>query len=63
MAVAMAEVFGLPTNHIEGDKSASGGATRPYNAHLDTSRLEEMGVSHRTPFKTGIKPVLERFLT
>ncbi|XP_041359404.1 methionine adenosyltransferase 2 subunit beta-like [Gigantopelta aegis] len=63
MAVDMAEVFGLPTNHIQRDKSASGGAIRPYNAKLDISRLEHMGITQRTPFKTAIKCVLERFMT
>ncbi|WP_114810331.1 dTDP-4-dehydrorhamnose reductase family protein [Paraburkholderia kururiensis] len=34
---------------------------RPYNCHLDSSRLEALGIGRRTPFDTGIRDVLRAF--
>ena len=62
MAIAMATVFNLPTNHIQGDKLPSGGATRPYNANIASTRVEELGLGRRTPFKEGILDVLKPFI-
>lgn len=61
MAVAMAEAFSLPTNHIQADRNPSGGATRPYDAHLDCSRAQSLGIGQRTPFKSTIREILEPF--
>lgn len=61
MAIAMAEVFNLTTNHIQADKTPSVGAPRPYDAHLDTSRVEGLGICRRSKFREGIKPILEKF--
>ncbi|CAG5133404.1 unnamed protein product [Candidula unifasciata] len=61
MAVTMAELFGIPTQHIIADTKPATGAPRPFDCHLDCSRMEELGATKRTPFKVGIKPVLERF--
>lgn len=61
MAVIMAKSFGIPTAHLVADSTA-GGANRPYDAHLDCSRVEELGIVRRTPFEEGIKPVLEPFV-
>ncbi|XP_076467753.1 methionine adenosyltransferase 2 subunit beta-like [Babylonia areolata] len=61
MAVAMAKAFSLSPDHIQADKTPSGGATRPYDAHLDLSRVEELGICSRSKFSEEIKPVLEKF--
>ncbi|KAK7495281.1 hypothetical protein BaRGS_00013463 [Batillaria attramentaria] len=61
MAVAMAEAFGIPKGHIKADKNPSGGAPRPYDAHLDSSRVESLGICKRSKFKDRIRPALERF--
>ena len=34
---------------------------RPHNCHLDSSRLEALGIGRRTPFDTAIRQVLARF--
>ena len=34
---------------------------RPHNCHLDSSRLEALGIGRRTPFDTAIREVLTRF--
>jgi len=61
MAVVMATVFGLPTDHIESDKAPSGGAPRPFNSHLDCARVKSLGFGYTTPFKDGIMDVLRPF--
>ncbi|XP_070554425.1 methionine adenosyltransferase 2 subunit beta-like isoform X1 [Ptychodera flava] len=63
MASTMCEIFDLPTHHIVADKEPSKGAPRPYNAHLDRSRLEGIGITtHSILFKDGIKECLKPFL-
>ena len=34
---------------------------RPHNCHLDSSRLEALGIGRRTPFDTAIRQVLKKF--
>ena len=58
MAKAMAEAFDIPTARIVADKTDSGGAKRPFDAHLDSSRLVDLGICHRRPFKEAIKECL-----
>ena len=59
MAVAMAEAFGLPTSHIKADSSDAGGATRPYDAHLNPTKVEKLGICHRKKFKDAVKECLK----
>lgn len=61
MAVTMATVFGIPTSHIEADKTPATGAKRPYNTQLDCSRIEQLGIVKRTKFAEEIKKVLSPF--
>ena len=58
VAVIMAEAFDFPTNHIKADTSDAGGATRPYDAHLDAAKLEKLGICHRRSFKDAVKECL-----
>ena len=58
MAVVMAELFSLPTDHIIGDKQESAGAPRAYNSKLECSRLKSLGLGHQTTFGEGIRPYL-----
>jgi dTDP-4-dehydrorhamnose reductase len=34
---------------------------RPHNCHLDSDRLEALGIGRRTPFDTAIRQVLVKF--
>jgi S-adenosylmethionine synthetase len=65
MAVTMATVFNLPTNHIQADKVApsGGGALRPFDSHLSCARLEALGIGRRTQFKDAIRDVLSPYFT
>lgn len=61
MAMAMATAFGLPTEHILADRSPSGGATRPYDAHLDCTKVSNLGIGQQSLFKKSIKLILDKF--
>ncbi|KAL4230209.1 Methionine adenosyltransferase 2 subunit beta [Mactra antiquata] len=61
MAVTMGTVLGLSTDHIEKDMSGMGGASRPDNAQLDCSRVEQLGIVKRTKYSSAIGDVLKSF--
>ncbi len=61
MAIAMAEAFGLSTEHIKADASNTGTANRPHDAHLDSGKIEELGICHRRDFKSAVKECLGPF--
>ncbi|KAH9504003.1 Methionine adenosyltransferase 2 subunit beta [Bulinus truncatus] len=61
MALTMAELFGIPTSHIIADTRPASGAPRPFDCHLDCTRMESLGPPKRTAFKIGIKSALEKF--
>ena len=63
MAVAMAEAFSIPTNHIQADKNPSPGAPRPYNAQLSCQRINDLGIGKTSAFKDRIYDVLKDFRT
>ena len=62
MAVAMAGVFGLSSDHLVPDKSMPSGAPRPYDCKLDNSETKKFVSVHQTPFREGIKKALEPFI-
>ncbi|MBN3287765.1 MAT2B adenosyltransferase, partial [Polyodon spathula] len=64
MACAIADAFSLPSSHLRPitETPVGSGAVRPHNPQLDCSRLESLGIGHRTPFKQGIKECLWPFL-
>ena len=61
MAGIMAELFSLKSDHLVPVREPSGGAPRPFDSHLDVSETEKAIPIQRTPFREGIKQVLERF--
>ena len=61
IAAAMADIFGLPKNHLKGNKNApTDGVPRPYDAHLSSKRTESLGIIKRTSFNEAIKLCLEK---
>ncbi len=62
MSVAMAEVFGLNSDHLIADKSPPSGAPRPFDCKLDTTETRKMVSIQPTPFKDGIKAALKSYL-
>lgn len=58
-ACIMGEVLGVPVDHLAPNSEPPSGAPRPRDCHLDTSRLESLGIGQRTPFRTAITRVLE----
>lgn len=62
MCVVMADVFNLPKDHIKPDSTPTSGAVRPYNAHLHSGRLEDLGIGKRRSYKDGITEVLRPFV-
>ncbi|XP_066948849.1 methionine adenosyltransferase 2 subunit beta-like [Macrobrachium rosenbergii] len=61
MAVAMAHAFSLKHN-IKPDPNPVPGAQRPFDAELDRSRLENLGISHHMDFETAIKECLSEWV-
>lgn len=61
MALAMAQLFDIPTSHIVADTKPATGAPRPFDCQLDCSRMESLGATKRTPFNVGIRAALEKF--
>ena len=59
MAVAMADAFSIPINHMQPDNQPSGGASRPYNSHLSCRRITELGLGKTSPFKEAILNILK----
>lgn len=67
MICTMAQLFGLPMDHIKPNQNPPTGPTvRPYNIALDSERLEDMmsdrKSSCRTSFEEGIQKYLKKHL-
>lgn len=58
MALAMGEILGTSTSHLEPDPNPPGGAPRPRDCQLDTSALTTIGICHQTPFRDALKRIL-----
>ncbi|XP_029636534.1 methionine adenosyltransferase 2 subunit beta [Octopus sinensis] len=64
MMTAMADIFSLDMSHIVADDKSNPSTKRPYNAHLSSERLENLGINvDKTPFRNGIKDVLCPFVS
>uniref|UniRef100_UPI00398E9722 methionine adenosyltransferase 2 subunit beta n=1 Tax=Pristiophorus japonicus TaxID=55135 RepID=UPI00398E9722 len=63
IACTMADVFNLPSSHLRAvTDGPAAGALRPRDAQLDCSRLEQLGIGQRTPFRLGLQRCLWPFL-
>jgi len=58
MLQIMAKCFGLPMVHVEADSRPTQGAPRPFDSHLDTSRLNAIVNVKYKSFEEGIKACL-----
>ncbi len=58
MALTMAEIMGIDKSKVIPINEPGGTDPRPRDCHLDTSRLEELGICHRTPFADAIRDIL-----
>ncbi|XP_074649989.1 methionine adenosyltransferase 2 subunit beta-like [Tubulanus polymorphus] len=62
IAIMMAEIFGISTDHIQANPIPSTSASRPHKPCVDCSRLQAMNIGVRTPLREGIKEVLEPWM-
>ncbi|KAG8439189.1 hypothetical protein GDO86_005417 [Hymenochirus boettgeri] len=63
MACTMADAFNLPSSHLRPISEEPVEATpRPWNPQLDCSKLENIGIGQRTPFRAAISESLWPFL-
>ncbi|MBQ7188093.1 MAG: SDR family oxidoreductase [Kiritimatiellae bacterium] len=58
MARVLAGQMGFPVERLVPNPAPPSGATRPKDAHLDCSALEELGIGRRTPFAEAIQAIL-----
>lgn len=63
MVQIMANALKKDATHIKGnaEKPAETGTQRPYDTTMDTSRLQELGIEHHTPFEQGVAAVLGKW--
>lgn len=64
MALLIASLFQLPTDHVECDQGTNANVQRPDNAALDSSKLsDQLGINiNRADFATTIKRCLQTFI-
>lgn len=62
MIEVLSKVFRLPMAHIEASSGPVGRHIQAYDCGLDTSKLEEMGIGHRTKFEECVSDCLNAFL-
>ena len=62
MARLMAPVVGADKDKILADDTPPPGALRPKDSHLDTSRLESLGMRNKSFFRESIARILKPFL-
>ncbi|NIE64978.1 SDR family oxidoreductase [Burkholderia sp. Ax-1719] len=60
IALRIARALGIDANLIAQTKPADA-TPRPRDCHLDSGRLEALGIGRRTPFDGGIRAVLDAF--
>ncbi len=59
----ISETLGLSSDNLVPNPDPPPGTPRPRDCHLDTSALEQLGIGQRTPFRTGLKRVLDPLLS
>jgi dTDP-4-dehydrorhamnose reductase len=60
IAIRLAEALQLEAR-LTPQHTPTDATPRPHNCHLDSDRLEALGISRRTPFDTAIRQVLAKF--
>ena len=60
IAVCLAEALKLDAR-LTAQRTPTDGTPRPHNCHLESSRLEALGIGRRTSFDTAIQEVLAAF--
>ncbi len=58
MALAFAPLLRFDPSRLIADATPPAGAPRPKDCHLDSSRLEQLGIGRRTPFAQTIPAIL-----
>jgi dTDP-4-dehydrorhamnose reductase len=61
MALAMGPQLRFDVARLVADAHPPAGAPRPKNCHLDSERLERLGLGQRTPFAVAIAPILAQY--
>ena len=60
MAVMMASILKITGKRIYPDPNPIKGAKRPLNAHLNNTKIRRLGLDLSTPFREGIRRVLQK---
>jgi dTDP-4-dehydrorhamnose reductase len=61
IAIRLAEALQVDDARLAPQHTPTDATPRPHNCHLDSSRLEALGIGRRTPFDTAIRQVLANF--
>jgi len=58
LGLLMARILGVDPEALRPDDAPAPGAPRPRDAHLDTSRLDALGITPRTPLEPALWAIL-----
>jgi dTDP-4-dehydrorhamnose reductase len=58
LGLLMARILGVDAEALRPDDAPTSGAPRPRDAHLDTSRLDALGITARTPLEPALREIL-----
>ena len=58
-SLLFAKLLGLPSDHLVNNTKPAAGTPRPRDCHLDTSRLQALGIGQHTPVAKALRIVLE----
>ncbi|MFV8783504.1 dTDP-4-dehydrorhamnose reductase family protein [Microbulbifer sp. SA54] len=62
LALMVADIAGVSSDHIQPDSNPVMAEPRPYNCQLDTSRLRDQGITADEPLRTQLARTLAPFL-
>lgn len=58
LGLLMARILGVSPEVVRPDDTPTSGAPRPHDAHLDTSRLDALGITAHTPLEPALRAIL-----
>ncbi len=58
LGLLMARILGVAPEAVRPDDAPTSGAPRPHDAHLDTSRLDALGITARTALEPALREIL-----